>query len=180
MNAGRPRGIVIFGLNGAGKSTLGRELARILGYKYMDPEDYCFEESDIPYSRPRPRADLLRLMLADIEKYRSFVLSTVMDDLGGAITRYYELACHIAAPKELRLERVRRRNTDKFGEHVLPGGDMHEQTEDFMRFVSSRPAEPVEEWRGTLKCPVIDVDGTVDWRVNAAGIKERYIEMEIK
>ena len=45
-----PHGIIIFGANGSGKTTLGRELARILDFKHTDIEDYCFEQSEIPYT----------------------------------------------------------------------------------------------------------------------------------
>jgi shikimate kinase len=79
-------GIIIFGANGSGKSTFGRELARILDCKYMDIEAYHFEESDIPYTVERSREDCLELMFADIEKYRTFVLSSVTGDFGKAIS----------------------------------------------------------------------------------------------
>jgi ABC-type cobalamin/Fe3+-siderophores transport system ATPase subunit len=36
----KPQGIIVFGANGSGKTTLGRELARVLGFKRMDAEDY--------------------------------------------------------------------------------------------------------------------------------------------
>ena len=72
----KPRGIIVFGANGSGKTTLGRELARILNFKYMDIEDYCFPKSEIPYSVVRSREDCLKSMLNDIEKYRSFVITT--------------------------------------------------------------------------------------------------------
>ncbi|HOP11005.1 MAG TPA: shikimate kinase [Oscillospiraceae bacterium] len=72
-----PNGIIVFGANGSGKSTLGRELARVLNYKFIDHEDYAFEKSEIPYTAERSREECLRLMLADINQYRSFVLCAV-------------------------------------------------------------------------------------------------------
>ena len=85
-------GILIFGANGSGKSTLGRELARILGFKHIDHEDYAFEESDIPYSVERPFEKCAVLMLADIEKSNGFVLSAVTGDFGDKNESLYGLA----------------------------------------------------------------------------------------
>ncbi|HHY22827.1 MAG TPA: hypothetical protein GX527_01110, partial [Clostridiaceae bacterium] len=93
-----PRGIIVFGANGSGKSTLGRELARVLNYKYMDIEDYHFIKSEIPYTVERSREDCLNLMLTDIRKYGSFVISAVIGDFGEEITSMYDFAVFISAP----------------------------------------------------------------------------------
>lgn len=169
-----PRGVIVFGPNGSGKTTLGRELARVLGYKRMDIEDYYFEPSAIPYTVARPRAECLRLMLADIEEHRSFVLSAVTGDFGDVIPRFYALAVHITAPPELRMERIRRRAYEQYGARVLPGGDMYERERRFFEFAAARPLEKIDQWARTLTCPILHADGTADWRVNAAGIAERW------
>ncbi len=163
-----PRGIIVFGANGSGKTTLGRELARMLNYKHMDIEDYCFEKSEIPYAKARPREDCLKLMLADIEKHRSFVLTAVTGDFGETIPRYYELAVWIAAPLELRMERVRQRAYAQHGKRVLAGGDMYEREARFLDFVAARPLSAIERWAETLACPIVHIDGTEDWRESAA------------
>lgn len=75
-----PNGILVFGANGSGKSTIGRELARVLNYKYMDHEDYHFFKSEIPYTAERSREECLSFMLADINEYGSFVLCAVTGD----------------------------------------------------------------------------------------------------
>lgn len=94
------RGIIVFGANGSGKSTLGRELARILNFKYMDIEVYHFIKSEIPYTVERTRDDSLNLILADIEKCGSFVISAVVGDFGEEISSMYNFAVFISAPLE--------------------------------------------------------------------------------
>ena len=170
----KPCGIIVFGLNGSGKTTLGRELARILNFKRMDIEDYYFEESEIPYTVPRSRVDCLSLMLADIEKHGSFVLSAVTGDFGDAVSRFYELAVYMTAPLELRIGRVKKRAYEQHGERVLKGGDMYEQEQKFFSFAASRSLLKIEQWAQTLTCPVIRIDGTVDWHINAANIAEQF------
>ena len=173
----KPNGIIVFGANGSGKTTLGRELAHILDFKHMDHEDYAFKESKIPYTVPRTNEECIELMLADIEKYRSFVISAVTGDFGDTIPRFYKLAVYLAAPIEIRMKRIKQREYEKFGERVREGGDMYEQRLKFHDFVASRPLSRIEQWAETLTCPVIHIDGTKDWRVNAAEITEHFKEI---
>jgi len=172
-----PHGIIVFGANGSGKTTLGKELARVLSFKHMDVEDYHFVKSDIPYTVERSREDCLNLMLADIEKYRSFVITAVTGDFGDVIPSFYKLAVLITAPREIRIERVKQRSVDLHGDRVRDGGDMYESNLKFIDFVSSRSLSGIDQWAETLTCPLIRIDGTIDWRVNAANAAKIYREM---
>ena len=165
-----PHGIIVFGANGSGKTTLGRELARVLNYKHMDIEDYAFADSEIPYANERSLDEQSRLMLADIEKHRLFVLSAVTGDFGDIIPQYYELAVHLSAPIELRIERIKQRAYDKFGSRICKGGDMYGQHLKFVDFIASRSLSRIEKWAETLICPVISVDGTNDYKQTAIDI----------
>lgn len=66
----------------------------------------------------------------------------------------------IKVPKEIRLQRVRNRSFQKFGNRMLIGGDLYGQEEAFFKFVESRQEDYVESWVQTLNCPVIKIDGT--------------------
>jgi energy-coupling factor transporter ATP-binding protein EcfA2 len=170
----KPRGILIFGANGSGKTTLGRELARILNFKHIDHEDYAFEKSEIPYTVERSYEKCKELMLADIKKSCGFVLSAVTGDFGQDIESLYGLAVHIEAPLELRIERVKQRNIDKFGDRASEGGDMAESLKRFVDFVAKRPLPRIRDWEKTVACPVIRVDGTADYKQTAADIADRF------
>lgn len=170
----KPHGIIIFGPNGSGKTTIGRELARILGFKHMDIEDYHFAPSDVPYTIERTREDCLNLMLGDIEKHRSFVLTAVMGGFGDVIQSFYELGVCLSAPVELRMKRIKQRAFEQHGVRVREGGDMWEQQKQFMEFAANRPLAKIDRWAETLTCPIIRVDATEDYRSNAARIAEFY------
>jgi len=174
----KPHGIIVFGANGSGKTTLGRELARILNFKHMDHEAYAFNESDIPYANPRSDEECIELMLADIEKHRSFVLSAVIGDFGDNIIQFFELAVYISAPFELRMERIKRRSFEQHGERILEGGDMYDSHKNFFAFVASRNLSRIDQWAKTLTCPILRIDGTVDWRVNAANIADKFCNVK--
>lgn len=170
-----PRGIIIFGANGSGKSTLGRELARVLNYKYMDIEDYHFIKSEIPYTVERSREDCLNLMLTDIERHRSFVISAVIGDFGEEISSMYDFAVFMSAPLETRIERIKQRACKQYGERIREGGDMYEQQLKFVDFVASRSLSRIEKWAETLVCPIIYVDGTKSISKNTEWVIEQYL-----
>ena len=173
-------GIIVFGANGSGKTTLARELARIPNFKHMDIEDYYFKKSEIPYTVSRSHEECAALMLADIEKYGSFVISAVNGDFGDRITKFYELAVYISVPHEIRMERVKQRDREKYRDRVCEGGDMYEQQLEFYDFVANRNLSRIDEWAETLTCPVIRVDGMVDWRINAVSIADIFLVKERK
>ena len=176
----RPQGIIVFGANGSGKTTLGRELARILDFKHIDHEDYAFNKSEIPYTDPRSDHESIELMLADIKKCRSFVLSAVTGDFGEIIPKFYTLAVYVSAPLELRLERFQQREYERHGERVLAGGDMYESRMKFRDFIASRSLERIDQWAEMLTCPIIRVDETKDWQTNATVVAEHYYRLKQK
>jgi len=172
----KPYGIIIFGANGSGKSTLGRELARVLNFKYMDIEAYHFEKSEIPYTVERSRDNCLNLMLADIKKYGSFVLSAVTGDFGEEISSMYDLAVFMSAPLEIRMERIENRSYEQYGKRVLQGGDMYEDHKKFVDFARNRNLENIDKCAKTLSCPIIYMDGTKDYRKTAIEIANQFCE----
>ena len=165
-------GIAIVGANGSGKTTLGKHLADLLGYKHMDVEDYYFKDSIIPYANPRTREEVQELLLADIKKQGQFILSAVNCDFGDDINAMYDCVIYINAPLEIRLNRVKQRSVNKFGSHVLEGGYMYEQEQNFFNFVVSRTMDKTDIWLQSIKCPVICIDGTEPIGKNAKMIKE--------
>lgn len=169
-----PKGILIFGANGTGKTTLARKLAEELKIKYIDIEDYYFEKSDMPYSKSRSKQEVLKLILADIQRADTFVLSAVKGEICDEITSMYIFAFLLSAPLEIRLERVKNRSEKKFGKRVLVGGDMYEQENKFYEFVKNRNLSSIDDWANSLKCPVIKLDGQKPISENADFIIKNY------
>ncbi len=168
------RGIVIFGANGCGKTTLGHELAYILNFTHMDAEDYYFEKSDVFYANPRSKDEVISLMISNIEKHGSFVLSSVTGNYGEEIVSLFDLAVLLSAPKELRMERIRNRAIDKHGKRALPGGDMYEDRERFVNFARARDLSIIDDWAKSLICPIIRLDATEPMLQNIMKILEYY------
>ena len=99
-------------------------------------------------------------MHCEIRTHKNFVLASVKGDYGEDISSFFQYAVLLDVPKDIRLQRVKERSFQKFGNRMLPGGDLFEQEEKFFRFVESRNENTVDEWIKSLKCPVIRIDGT--------------------
>ena len=154
--------IIICGGNGAGKSTLGKALADKLNYKFIDIEDYYFpkSESDYPYDSARAREEVSALLLEDMKKYSNFILASVKGDYGEEVISLFAYAVWINVPKDIRLKRVRERSFQKFGDRILPDGDLYEKEKKFLDMVQNRSEQDVENWLESTRIPVIQVDGT--------------------
>ena len=155
-------GIQICGLNGCGKSTLAKALSDELHAHYIDNEYLYFSRTaeDDPYESPRSQEEVERLLMEEVLAHPDFVFAAVRGDYGKDVIPLYDYVVMIDVPKEIRAQRIRNRSFQKFGERMLPGGDLFEQEQAFFQMVSDRDDEYVESWLATLTCPVIRVDGT--------------------
>ncbi len=168
-------GIIICGLNGAGKSTLGKALAEKLHFYFIDIENLYFPKTDpnYIYASPRTREEVEKLLLHELKTHGKFILSSVKGDYGEAVCSFFQYAILLDVPKDIRLQRVKTRSFQKFGNRMLSGGDLYEREEKFFHFVESREENTVEEWLKSLKCPIIRIDGTKSIEENTNFIIER-------
>ena len=172
-------GIAIAGANGSGKTTLGSCLAARLGYVHLDAETYFFEDSELPYARPRPREEARALLLADLKAHERFVYSAVNCDLGSAANAMYHCAVYLEAPLAVRLERIEQRSVRRFGSRARKGGDLYGREQRFSQFVATRTMEQTEAWLRSLTCPVLRLDGTESAERNARRICESALFLDI-
>lgn len=155
-------GIIICGLNGTGKSTVGKALAEELGCYFIDSEDLYFSKQNDDYSFSAQRTDeeAKEILFNKIEKHKDFVFASVKGNYGEDFYSFIKYAVLLDVPNDIRLQRVKNRSYQKFGNRMLPNGDLYEQEEAFFRFVESRKESTVEKWLSGLNCPVIRLDGT--------------------
>ena len=185
-------GISLFGPNGSGKSTLAHALAKRINYFEMDVEDYYFPEQrksrrwamdndkiivtehlgKIPFSIPRTKEEVQNALIKDMQIHQKFIISGVTMNWNEDILSRMDIAFWVQTPLEERLRRIKMREEKRFGERVLPGGDMYTQQMEFREVVENRDPKTVEESAKRLQCPIIVLDGTISVEENLETIME--------
>jgi adenylate kinase family enzyme len=159
--------IHILGASGSGTTTLGRALAEHLSCRHFDTDDYFWLPTDPPYTQPRERTERAQLLMDDLTAQEHWVLSGSLCEWGDIAIPRFELVVFLSIPHDVRMARLRRREQARFGERILPGGDMYEQSQEFLAWAASYDAGGVdirsrrlhEEWLSTLPCPILCFEG---------------------
>lgn len=176
--------IHIFGASGSGTSTLGRYISKELGYFFMDTDDYFWEPTNPPYTKKRNLFTRIKLMKEDIERYDNVVISGSLVDWGDELIPLFTLAIRIEADTNIRLERLKIREREKFGSRIDIGGDMYDNHAEFINWAASyddggidmRSKVKHDNWQKQLMCPLIIVDGSIPTMKNFELVKR---EMKI-
>lgn len=175
--------IHIYGASGSGTSTLGRKICEELGYQFMDTDDYFWMPTNPQYTVKRERSERVRLMKKDIETFENVVISGSLVGWGDELIPFFHLAVRLVTNMEVRIERLKKREREKFGDRIAPGGDMYEHHLDFLEWarkydtgdVNMRSKAEHDKWQKILSCPQIVLDGAEDLEENFRLVRE---EME--
>ncbi len=169
--------IIICGGNGAGKSTLGKALAKELAWEFKDIEEYYFPagDADYNYEKARTREEVANLLLRDLKKYNDLIVASVKGNYGKEVESMFTCAVLISVSKDTRLQRVRSRSYQKFGDRMLKDGDLYEKEKRFFDMVEKRSEKDVIEWLNSVDVPIIRVDGNQPIERNVQIIKALLI-----
>ena len=159
--------IYILGASGSGTTTLGRALAESLQCPHFETDDYFWLPTDPPYTQQRVRTERAQLLMDDVTAHDSWVVSGSLCGWGDVAIPLFELVVLLSIPRDIRMARLRQREHKRFGERILPGGDMYEQSQAFLAWAASyddggldiRSRQRHDQWLGTLPCPILCFEG---------------------
>jgi adenylate kinase family enzyme len=159
----------IFGASGSGTSTLGREIAGRYGRTYFEADDFFWQPTNPPYQHVRERSDRQQLLIEALAGAPRWVLAGSVSGWGDVAIDFFDLAVFVITPTDIRLERLRVRESARFGNRLLETGDMHHHHKTFMAWASQydegskdmRSRRQDEEWVSRLPCTVARVDGSL-------------------
>jgi hypothetical protein len=103
----------------------------------------------------------------DLTAHDAWVLSGSLCGWGDVAIPLFELVVFLWVPQKIRLERLRQREHERYGERVMQGGDMYTQSQAFLAWAASyddggmdsRSKRLHEQWLGTLPCPIVCFEG---------------------
>lgn len=158
--------INLLGASGTGKTTLGRVLAHQLGYAHFDSDAYFHLPTDPPFQQQREPDERTRMLLADLPDDGRWVLSGSVISWTPHPELAFDLIVFLYLPPEVRLERLRRRERERYGPRLDPGGDMHQDHADFIKWSSGYDEGRValnnlkihRDWLGRQTVPVLELN----------------------
>jgi hypothetical protein len=98
--------------------------------------------------------------------HSAWVLSGSLCGWGDPLVKHFTLAVFLHLEASLRLERLRQREQQRYGDRIVPDGAMHATHREFMAWAASydSAAAPIrsrdlhERWLAHLNCPVLRLD----------------------
>ena len=159
--------IHILGASGSGTTTLGRALTKRLQCSHFDTDDYFWLPTDPPYTHQREQTARQQRLMDDLTAQEQWVLSGSLCGWGDVAIPLFALVVFLALPHDRRMARLRQREHERFGERILPGGDMYEQSHAFLAWAASYDAGGLDirskqrhaQWLSTLPCPILRFEG---------------------
>ena len=159
--------IHILGASGSGTTTLGRALAARLQCPHFDADDSFWVPTDPPYTHQRARTERQHLLMGDLTAHDSWVVSGSLCGWGDVAIPLFECVVFLSIPYDIRMARLRQREHERFGERILPGGDMYESSQAFLARAASyddggldiRSRRLHDQWLSTLPCPILCFEG---------------------
>ena len=160
--------IHIVGASGAGTSTIGQALERKYGYKWLDTDGCFWQQTDPPFVKALPHEERVKLMSAAIQEYPKCVISGSLCGWGDVFIPKFDLVVFVDTPTDIRIERLEKREFERFGKRIHEGGDMYESHMSFIEFAkqydTNNPPERCrrlhEAWVKLLPCRLLRLDGT--------------------
>ncbi|MEM1320538.1 MAG: AAA family ATPase [Bacteroidota bacterium] len=164
--------ILVFGASGAGTTTLGRALAERLGSQHLDADDYYWEVSDPPFQHKVPLERRNTLLRRDFLATDRVVVSGSLVSWGEEWRAAFDWAVFLWIPAEVRMERLRRRERERYGSRLEEEVAVAAQSAAFLAW-ASRYDDPAfegrsirlhREWMNLLNCPILCIEG--DYRTD--------------
>ena len=157
--------IHIFGASGSGTTTIAKSVSEKLGYKHFDTDNYYWYATEVPFTKPRPIEERLQLMNADLSSQEKWVLSGSLDGWGDPLIPLFELVVFVYVPQTIRVERLEKREHERYGSEVLSGGTRYESAKEFIKWaagydsglLTGRSLPRHEKWMGGLECELIKI-----------------------
>lgn len=134
--------INIFGSSGSGSTTLAKEIAKEFNIKYIDVDDCLWKKTDPPFTVKNSNEEILLSMNKLLSDKKPVVISGSLVGIADSLKRRINLFLYINLHKNLRVKRITDREIERFGDRILPGGDLYQQHLEFLKWVSDYEKNP--------------------------------------
>jgi adenylate kinase family enzyme len=159
--------IHIFGASGSGTTSLAKAVAEASGCQHYDTDNYFWIPTIPPFQSIRERPERQELLRQDLQRNESWVISGSLCGWGDFAIPMFDLVVFLWLPTDLRMQRLKRRETERFGSEIEnPNDPRYQGHMAFLEWAAAydtggldmRSKSNHEEWISALPCQVIRIE----------------------
>jgi adenylate kinase family enzyme len=158
--------IHVMGASGSGTTSLGSALSQVLDIPHVDSDDIFWMRTDPPYTTPRIMGERVAMLLDRAPTDGAWTLSGSALKWGAVVEPFYDLIVFLRLDPAVRMQRIRRREVERYGDRIAPGGDMAVKSGEFLEWAESydtagperRSLVAHEAWLEGQKAPILRLD----------------------
>ena len=114
----------------------------------------------------RDREECRCIIHNDLQSHNQWILSGSITGWGEMLLPLFDLVVFVYVPQDIRIERLKKRENERYGDRMLIGGDRYQKSLDFIEWAEAydlgarngRSLQKHEAWLKKVTCPVIRVD----------------------
>jgi len=168
--------IHILGASGSGTTSIAKAVCREMGYAHFDSDNYLWLPTQEPFTVLRPPEERIALLSHDLNSCDKWVNSGSLMSWGDEIIPLFDLVVFVYVPTEIRVERLKKREYERYGDAIMPGGSRYEDSKMFIEWAAAydtgtsfgRNLQKHEEWLTGITCDIIRIENhDFDKSINA-------------
>lgn len=175
--------ILIFGASGSGTTTLGKEIEKRTDFIHLDVDDYYWERTQPPFQEKIPLEERNKNLKTDFNKFENLVVSGSMVSWGKEWETSFDLAIFIRLENNERMERLKKRETERYGEKLLTDKNIQQNSKAFLEWADQyenpnfdgRTLKVHNDWVELLDCKLLRLNGEAELNNN---MKKVLIEIK--
>jgi hypothetical protein len=151
--------VLVTGAAGSGSSTLAQALADKVGAAWLEADDFLWLPTPPPYSQLRSPDERKALFVAALGEHPSCVVAGSLMGWGPDVEDAFDTIVFLYAPTAVRLERLTRRETERFGRVdplFLAWASQYDQGPPEGRSLAKHTA-----WIAARRCSIVRLDGSL-------------------
>lgn len=150
--------LLVTGASGVGTSTLGMLVATRLSIEFQEADDIHWLATTPPFQHQRPYEERRELMARIISDSGAIVVAGSVISWGKEIENAFDAIIFLTAPTRIRLERIRQRDIQRFGDVDPEFLEWAAQYDSGSMPGRSRARH--NAWLSGRSCPVLSLEST--------------------
>ncbi|BFO66750.1 AAA family ATPase [Chryseobacterium sp. KCF3-3] len=160
--------IHIFGASGSGVTTLGKALSGELNIEYFDSDDFFWLTTQHPFTE-RQNPEIRNTSVSEkLHTTENWIFGGSIIHWGENVFPEFDLIIFLYLPSELRMERLRKREYERYGDELITHLERAKKYQEFMDWakdydhntgIANRTLKAHLEWLSDIDTPLIELSG---------------------